>query len=530
MRTIRALFIIISLAGMGIVSAVHAVQHVDVGFESPASMNRATTISSGIVYDKILEDDLTYYCISEEAGTNWLWISGSQGYAGSRCLGARCYAVDSPVKDRAEFRSVMWTQPYALTFGQEMYYGYAMKIATSTMPTNWMHIMQAWQGNSGPKVPITLSYDLSQNTEWKYNLDVRTMTSTTTIGSFVFDPGDWYKLIWKLRPSYPGFGGGSIDLWVNDSLVVSWQGDWGLEPGTTNTAPGSSGGVLVTNLDLRCGIYRGHQATEQILLFDQIEYADSYYEADPDTEIDWGFRSDAEGWTVRQDVEKWVPYGDCVAGDITGGDSSLYSPDNLNIDCASSSYILIKMKNSSSSGKSSVFFTTDSSEAFSADKRLDAMLVKNDPDYTIYEFNAAGNTAWTGTLKRLRFDPIDDIAVTNGSFSIDFIDLSAGPSYGAKDLDLDGFSNDQELITGTDAYDSASFPALQIGSSIEGNTPAISYYAAPGRLYSLYTSTNLFTGNWVPFGESFTGNGTVVTQAIPSEATNMFYRTQISLP
>lgn len=434
-KTLRQLSLILAI--MGGSGTSFAVQFVDVGLESPTYMQWATTISSGIVYDKIYEDSLVYNSISEQAGTNYLWISQSDGFKGTRSLAARCFAFDSLEKDRAEFRSVFWTQPYAPTFGQEMYYGYAMKIdADSSFPTHWMHIMQAWQGNCGPKVPITFSYDLTQNAQWKFNVDVRTLTTTTTIGSFVFNPGEWYKLEWRLAPSYPGFGGGAIDLWINDSPVVSWQGDWGIEPGTINGVYGE----VVTNLDLRCGIYRGHQATEQTLLFDQIKYADSYYEADPSAEMDWGFSAGAEGWTIRQDVANFSASQNCINGDISGGDPGLYSPDNLNLDCAEISSIRIKMKNSSSGTQSAVFFTTDSSPGFSADKRLTAALVASDAGYTVYEFDPTANPAWMGTLKRLRFDPVDDGTAT-GSFSIDFIDLSS--SHGVP-FQWDGGANDSE--------------------------------------------------------------------------------------
>ena len=258
----------------------NAIQHVDVSFESPVkivySVNELGSGTNVIVYDKLVEDGETFYGVTQKYGTNRLWISETESYKGGRSLAASCYAVNTYFKDRAEFRSVQLGKDYALTFGQEMYYGYAMKIdSNSTPPTAGMHIMQAYQNFSGSQIPVTLSFgSIPSNGVWRFSVYARTMTNTTLISTCDFKLGEWYKLVWRLRPAYPGFGTGAIDLWVDDQLIVSWQGNWGHEPT----------GEDDIDLDLRCGIYRGSCTSQQTIFYDQIKYADSYYEADPDTE------------------------------------------------------------------------------------------------------------------------------------------------------------------------------------------------------------------------------------------------------
>jgi hypothetical protein len=90
-----------------------------------------------------------------------------------------------------------------------------------------------------------------------------------------------------------------------------------------------------------------------------------------------------------------------------------------------------------------------------------------------------------------------------------------------------GYKGSRALSALCYTYDAGSFPALQIRT---GGIPAVSFYAAYGRNYTLYTCTNLIAGEWVLLGETFTGSGMMITQAVPEDIENIFYRIQVSLP
>ena len=160
-----------------------------------------------------------------------------------------------------------------------------------------------------------------------------------------------------------------------------------------------------------------------VILYDDFRYADSSEEADPDVDIDWGFRSSAEGWSVLMHVQNWSASENCLEGSICGNDPGILSPDHLNLSCDDVSSIRVKMKNNTVSTQASFFFSTTDSTSFSADKQVGAQIIAHDPGYTVYEFDMAGNANWTGILKRLRFDPANNNSVSSGTFSIDYIDL-----------------------------------------------------------------------------------------------------------
>lgn len=479
----------VSLSFLGCISAI-AVQYLNVGFEDPCLHTPGITVNNGIVYDRFIEDDERYYGVLMEDGTNRMWISASDAYNGGRCLGTQAYAVSTGTKDRAEFRSVSWKDSYGLTFGQTRYYGYAMKIDDNSVnPTGGMHVMQVWQPNCDSNIPLTLSYRSNNGSSWVFAVEARTLTAETTLKTFSIPLGEWVKIVWELTPSYPGFGGGGVKLWVNDVQELDWSGNWGIEPGTV--MPDDS--VTYTNMSIRCGIYRGDTTSQQVIRYDDFKYADSCHEADPDVDIEWNFKSSADGWTVREDIEHWMPLGSCMNGDLTGDDSGLLSPDNLNLSCDDISVIRVKMRNATAGTQAAFYFTTTDADSFSGDKRVNATLTANDFGYTEYVFEMDGNSLWDGTLKQLRFDPVNHAGVTSGWFSIDYIDLEDTAVCCAAD-DFSGaassYSTDASLIGRDWENSNSSNPWKVNGSNLCLNT-----VSAPGVLYNTSLSTVCGSGN-----------------------------------
>lgn len=136
----------------------------------------------------------------------------------------------------------------------------------------------------------------------------------------------------------------------------------------------------------------------------------------------WHFNSpgNTEGWMATHDASQ------SVAGGIntitaTGSDPILESATDLNIRAADWGILRIRMKNNSSSTLGQVFFQTTGDTAFSEAKSVYFYPIAADSGYTEYVVNLAANPNWTGTIKKLRLDPI----AAAGTVQIDYLVFGA---------------------------------------------------------------------------------------------------------
>jgi hypothetical protein len=113
-----------------------------------------------------------------------------------------------------------------------------------------------------------------------------------------------------------------------------------------------------------------------------------------------------------------------------------------------------------------------------------------------------------------------------GKFSLD--EIKSGLADEDRDADGDGFSNRQEYIAGTDPKDSSA--RLQMNERISGGRPEVSFNTITGRLYSIYTCTNLLSGEWTAIAPPFSGDGLPFTANDPNLFAQRFYRLEVSLP
>ena len=140
------------------------------------------------------------------------------------------------------------------------------------------------------------------------------------------------------------------------------------------------------------------------------------------------------------------------------------------------------------------------------------------------------NPEWAGTLKQLRFDPVDQSSVTSGTFSIDFIDLTSSVSLDNIDSDRDGFSNQQEIIAGTDPYDAKSYFAISQIHDSDLRTIEVSVPVIKNRNYSLSASTNLIFGNWKLLSSTYSSDESMQVFSLSNEYSSWFIRVNVSLP
>lgn len=139
----------------------------------------------------------------------------------------------------------------------------------------------------------------------------------------------------------------------------------------------------------------------------------------------WDFAHDAESWGDAGNITDfgWQT-GGYLDGTISGPDPQFYSPDNLGLSASSKPVLKIRMKNSSSSNIARVFFTTVADPDWGSNN-LSFTTIPNDTGYTEYIIDFSSLAGWTGTIKQLRIDPVDDGTTNTGSFSIDYIKIAA---------------------------------------------------------------------------------------------------------
>ncbi|WP_409346116.1 hypothetical protein [Paenibacillus sp. MBLB4367] len=133
----------------------------------------------------------------------------------------------------------------------------------------------------------------------------------------------------------------------------------------------------------------------------------------------WSFdqTGDLEGWTMQNQVTGTVS-GGSLNLTSTGNDPYIWSPDLLNIaNPATNRYIRIRLKNNASSTTAQFFFITDSDTVWSSAKSVAFSITANDSAYKEYSVDMAANGAWTGTVRRIRFDPL----YSAGTMNVDWI-------------------------------------------------------------------------------------------------------------
>lgn len=137
--------------------------------------------------------------------------------------------------------------------------------------------------------------------------------------------------------------------------------------------------------------------------------------------FDWGFNTNGNtnGWTVGGQSSMSVT-GGINTVTTTGTDPSILSPNNLNLSASANKFVKVRMKNNTSSSSTEMFFTTTTSTVFSQDKSAKVFTQTLAAGYTEYIFDMSANSAWTGTIKQLRFDPVG----AAGTVNIDYIKVS----------------------------------------------------------------------------------------------------------
>ena len=135
---------------------------------------------------------------------------------------------------------------------------------------------------------------------------------------------------------------------------------------------------------------------------------------------EWRFDTNGffEGWTVGNATA--TVSGGTLNLTTTGTDPLTTSPDNLNITApATFKFVQVAMTNNTSLTSARIFFTTNTDTVWTAAKSKGFTIKAN--TNTSYIVDMSTVAGWTGTIKRIRFDPLDPATGSGQTVNIDLI-------------------------------------------------------------------------------------------------------------
>jgi|GEM_PF-1233905 len=266
----------------------------------------------------------------------------------------------------------------------------------------------------------------------------------------------------------------------------------------------------------------------------------------------YDFSTGVDGWTFtnfKYSGQNGPYWGGFVGGIFQNSDPYLVSPTNIGTAITDNRLVVVKFRNLSPSSNAQIFFTTTTSTSFNAAKSVTFPVVPYDTQSRVYVVDMSANSAWTGTLRQLRFDPtggewdmteIDYIGVTGiGTwFGSNFTAAElANPAISGPDADpdQDGFSNLLEYALGLNPKlpeRSNKLPALAGADASAWTYTYTRPILRSAASYSVEVSTDLVTWNAAGVAHTLVANtdATETWQATyPRGAdSKVFFRLKIS--
>jgi GH43 family beta-xylosidase len=131
----------------------------------------------------------------------------------------------------------------------------------------------------------------------------------------------------------------------------------------------------------------------------------------------WNFTSTLEGWNTPMNLTANAS-NSIATLTVTNADPYIHSPDKLNISTNDFKYVIVRMRNQTSSNTAELFWATNASPSMDGVKHVTFPIVSNDAKQRYYIIDLSANANWTGTIKQLRLDPT---IASSGTVAIDFI-------------------------------------------------------------------------------------------------------------
>ena len=140
---------------------------------------------------------------------------------------------------------------------------------------------------------------------------------------------------------------------------------------------------------------------------------------------DWEFNTagNAEGWTAGNATV--TVSGGSLNLTTTTTDPLLLSPDNLAITAPGTyKYVQVNLKNNSSVTSARIFFTTTADTNWTQAKSKSFTISANTAAFSSYLVDMSTIAGWTGTIKRIRVDPLDPAGGSGQTVNIDLIKIT----------------------------------------------------------------------------------------------------------
>ncbi len=146
--------------------------------------------------------------------------------------------------------------------------------------------------------------------------------------------------------------------------------------------------------------------------------------------IKWDFtkNNDFEGWSTAtryNAINDAKVTNNYLTASIVAKNPYITSKKDLDIPLDNNKYMVVKFKNATNGSVAKIYFTTEADPKFDEGKCKRISTKSNDSEYTEYLFDMTAVTGWTGTLKQLRFDPVENKEGISGTFSIDYIGIGS---------------------------------------------------------------------------------------------------------
>ncbi len=138
-------------------------------------------------------------------------------------------------------------------------------------------------------------------------------------------------------------------------------------------------------------------------------------------QINWGFATDLENWTLTNNVTGAVNGGNLNLT-ITKDDPFIHSPNNINAPTSKFPYLVIRADNQTNATEGEVFFTTNEDKNWDGAKRISFPLLPSGSGFQEYTVDLSTISGWKGSVQQIRVDPI---VGSSGNFIIDNIKLTS---------------------------------------------------------------------------------------------------------
>jgi len=160
-------------------------------------------------------------------------------------------------------------------------------------------------------------------------------------------------------------------------------------------------------------------------------------------EMVWDFKEDGnlEGWKAGNAVDGGVVKDDALTFNIIARDPYILSSPDLGIDIDKNKLIKIRFKHDTLRKSAKFYFLTDDDKKWNENKSKSFSILGGNDDYVEYIVDMSDVETWTGTLYRLRFDPIDNVDGVTGSFSVDYILIGHFADPAEENVDEDADDN-----------------------------------------------------------------------------------------